>query len=284
MKNSVKIILGLLLFASGLYASEVVVYTEDDAEELGRLALQTPEQTAQAYKLMLQVSYFKDKDKVKLEDLLASKADVRARTSGNSSILHWVHYDNPEIVQLLLKYKAPVNSKNKHARTPLNICLAGAADYDDETRQSLLVLLEHGAHINAKDDLGNTPLRELEPVLMLDYGSKENYIPLLLEWGADPNIVNKDSETMLDSLHNKLKSMEYSELRPPLCKAILHLDAHRKRIDCIDESLQQMSKDVVGIIVEYECGKHKANPEKLDALLKDFDGLIKKLREDGELE
>jgi ankyrin repeat protein len=54
------------------------------------------------------------------------------------------------------------------------------------------LLIEFGADVNIKGPGGNTPLQ-----LCIIYG-KKNYLPLLFEKYADPNILNRSGKTCLD--------------------------------------------------------------------------------------
>lgn len=256
-------------------------------EELTRLAQQTPEQTAQADTLRNAIDGG-NIDAIKA--LLASKADVNARTSANSSALHVpIVFYRPDIVQLLLMHNASTNSIDSQKRTPLHIWCAGIAEPSDETTQSLRLLLNAGAHVNAQDDSQDTPLSHLEPLSDLYFGPKEDYAPLLLEWGANPNIYCGAGRDTLDSVRYKLGLDTYTELRAPLCKIILSLDAHRKKLDATTAAIQSVPQFPLGgkdstdrIVVEYLYGSSRPDDKKLDGLLKDFADLLQEFHTHGQ--
>jgi cytohesin len=99
------------------------------------------------------------------------------------------------IVERLLAATAGVNATNNQGETPLHWA-AGA-----RLKTAAELLLEHGADINAQDHAGNTPLHfavlQHPGDAPLPTWAKE-MVDFLLSKGADPNIRNKDGKTPLD--------------------------------------------------------------------------------------
>ena len=79
--------------------------------------------------------------------------------------------DNKEIVELLLASGADVNAKDEMGETPLHL----AAQFGRKEIAELLIA--EGADVNAKGDFGRTPLDTVEDKEMADllrkHGAKE---------------------------------------------------------------------------------------------------------------
>eukprot|EP00730_Choanoeca_flexa_P007900 TRINITY_DN12410_c0_g3_i4.p1 TRINITY_DN12410_c0_g3~~TRINITY_DN12410_c0_g3_i4.p1 ORF type:complete len:370 (+),score=15.84 TRINITY_DN12410_c0_g3_i4:473-1582(+) len=87
-----------------------------------------------------------------LELMLSWGADVNARNSSLSTLLHLIH--DIERVELLLSWGANVNARDESGRTPLH-----KATYFEEADVAMM-LLKHGADPNAQDKTGRSPLHE----------------------------------------------------------------------------------------------------------------------------
>jgi ankyrin repeat protein len=88
----------------------------------------------------------------------------------------------PRMVQALLKYKADVNARSEGQSTPLHFASRGVFGLSISTLSSSSVarlLLEHGADISARGDKGFTPLH-----VAVHHGKVE-VIHVLLKRGAD---------------------------------------------------------------------------------------------------
>ena len=118
-------------------------------------------------------------------------ADVDAVDNNHSTLLHRASYHgNVKFAQLLLERCANINARNKKGHTPLHRVLVGlnddfGASYFDTVR----LLLEHGADVDALDDARWTPL----------HVASENCCAkatrLLLEYGASVHFQNNQGQT-----------------------------------------------------------------------------------------
>ena len=93
--------------------------------------------------------------------------------------------DAPQLAQAMLQHGAHLNAKDGSGETPL-MC-AAQSNYP----QTLDVLLGYGADINGKDEAGFTPLMEAAA------NDASDTVNLLLERGADVNSKNRSGETAL---------------------------------------------------------------------------------------
>jgi len=92
---------------------------------------------------------------------------------------------NLKMVEFLLKHGADVNAKNSMGETPLHWAAANA---NPDTAK---LLLEHGADVNAKDNMGWTPFHRAAA------NANPDNAKLLLEHGADVNAKANSGETPL---------------------------------------------------------------------------------------
>jgi ankyrin repeat protein len=126
------------------------------------------------------------------EYLLKSGIKPNAKNNiGNTPLLILSNlYSQYKKINMLLKYGADVNAKNKYNKYPLH--------YASENGESnvIEILLNNGANVNVKDNNGNTPLM----LSILDMSVQ--CTKLLLEAGADPNIQNSFEKTALHLISN----------------------------------------------------------------------------------
>ena len=93
---------------------------------------------------------------------------------------------NKEIVQLLLERRANPNTAIISGHTPLNaIVECNSAIAESERKDIVKLLINGGAHLNKQNDRGWTPLH-----MAVRRGQRE-MVEVLLEMGADPNIVSQ---------------------------------------------------------------------------------------------
>ena len=110
---------------------------------------------------------------------------VRAIDAAGSTLLHHAAaFGTLETMTLLIEQGADVNAKNRRGSTPLHWAI------HDEAR--VRFLLEGGAAINAKQVEGRTPL-----FLAASLGNGNAILQLLLDRGADPNIATANGLTPL---------------------------------------------------------------------------------------
>jgi uncharacterized protein len=116
-----------------------------------------------------------------LRSLLTQKADVNAAQSDGATALHWaVHFDDIDMVDLLIRAGANVKAANRLGVTPLALaCINGNGGLIER-------LLKAGADANAPlSDLGETPL------MMAARTGNAAAVKVLLDHGADVNAVEK---------------------------------------------------------------------------------------------
>jgi ankyrin repeat protein len=93
-------------------------------------------------------------------------------------------YASTNIMELLLKKGAGINSRNKAGQTALMWCA------NDKDKMELL--LRYGADINAVANSGNTPL-----LISCVGADRYEIVKFLLDNGADASVKNKNKETVL---------------------------------------------------------------------------------------
>lgn len=103
-----------------------------------------------------------------------------------------------KIAKLLLCYSANPNIQDNRGETSLHDAVA--EDYIEITK----FLLQNNAYPNILDNKGNTPLH-------FAIGSNRSIVILLLQYGANPLIKNKQGQTAFDIAHEK-NFTDFSEL------------------------------------------------------------------------
>jgi ankyrin repeat protein len=123
-----------------------------------------------------------------VEKLIAADPEVvhSKDAAGSTALHHAAGFGTLETIQLLLDKGAGVNAKNRRSSTPLHWAI------HDEARVRLL--LEHGAAINAKQVEDRTPLYQ---AAVLENGNA--VLRLLLEKGGDPSLATLVGRTPLMS-------------------------------------------------------------------------------------
>ena len=114
-----------------------------------------------------------------VELLLAAGADPNAATSSGATALHWARGDAAK-TRLLIEHGAAVNARSQIGRTPLMVATASTGG-----AEAVRLLLAKGAEVDAADNTGATPLSE---AITAD---QTETAMLLLERGA--NVNSKDT-------------------------------------------------------------------------------------------
>jgi SMI1/KNR4 family protein SUKH-1/ankyrin repeat protein len=121
----------------------------------------------------------------RLSCLIAAGHDVntRIRGSGESPLWSAVVVENLPAVELLIKAGADVNAvSTKHGNSPLH----------SSDAQITTVLLKNGANPNLINNYGCSPLHSAA------YFGRDEALKLLLEYGADKSLRDKEGKTPLD--------------------------------------------------------------------------------------
>jgi ankyrin repeat protein len=129
-----------------------------------------------------------------------------------------VIHNDPEIVELLLKYKACPNATVPETLTPLYLAVFAIAKKDeldepgnadqaspsvedkklDNAIDIVRLLLKYKANVNACDHRGKTALH-----VAVAAQAPLPFIRVLLEYGADPGLADKRGKTPVDVAHSK---------------------------------------------------------------------------------
>ena len=96
-------------------------------------------------------------------------------------------YENPNIARLFLELNLEVNAQDKSLNTPLHFACSHG------NFKTALVLLDHGAHVNARNSNGQTPMHRVPQMIFQDSCVAQ----LMLERGAEVNARDKDLATPL---------------------------------------------------------------------------------------
>jgi ankyrin repeat protein len=92
-----------------------------------------------------------------IRELVKAGADVNAGTRYRWTALHWVSLNNPEVmpfIRELVRLGADVNRTNRGGETPLHVWCRLIVDNQDQFREGVRYLLEHGADVCVKDNEG----------------------------------------------------------------------------------------------------------------------------------
>lgn len=131
------------------------------------------------------------KDYATVRRLIEANVDVNAKYNYNSkeTVLHLaIRTGYLPIIQVLLEYGADISVKNAGGLSPLHY---GIFYHKEENTDIYKLLLENRANCNDNDAVGDTPFR---------YVLRENSlntVKLMLEYGADITVINRNRETAL---------------------------------------------------------------------------------------
>ena len=152
----------------------------------------------------------------RVELFLEFGADVAARDRFGKTPLHKAaSQGQQEVVEIFLKRGADAAASDDHGETPLHDVAMGwsrglsASIFAGEGQTSegdyvgtADLLIQHGAHVDAEDLEGNTPLHNAAVEAHRDVAEQ------LIEHGADINAVNKAGETPCGRIGRVLDSIE----------------------------------------------------------------------------
>lgn len=126
--------------------------------------------------------------------LIGAGADVMTRNNFGQSALHFaVEGGSAENIRILLRNGAEVNVRDNFQISPLHRAVSlGASGFTNG--DSVALLLSSGADINAKTEQGETPVHWAATSYYLEY----NLVPLL-KAGGNPNGINNLGESPLHS-------------------------------------------------------------------------------------
>lgn len=109
---------------------------------------------------------------------------------GYPPLMGAIMYGWVDVVRLLLDHGADINWTKTPNGWRSAICCACAYNHIDIAE---LLLLDYGADVNARNNVGDTPLM----IVLSNRPDSKDLLQLLLEHGADPSIANK-GKTALD--------------------------------------------------------------------------------------
>ncbi len=153
--------------------------------------------TAAAYGMHDQLERILERDPANANDL----------TTGNSP-LSWAAFGHqPKSATILFQHGAVAD------RPPYDACAWGPAAMVNSTDVAR-VLLEHGATPNWQDEEGNTPIhRVIQSRIVLD---PAKFIQLLIDFGADVSLRNRQGRTSLDEAEALLQAGKIAETYFPV--------------------------------------------------------------------
>ncbi len=167
--------------------------------------------------------------------LLALGADVLAATdSGKTALSLAVSGGHLDVVRYLLDHGASPN-KPSSQRHVLRI----AFDASQNPTEMLTLLLDHGAHVNQRDERGNTPLIEACRI-----GSAKT-VELLLSRGADPNLIGSRDEDPLEIAATDISKVEL------LIRHDVQLHAGGRGLRALYQAAAATRPDVVALLLKH---------------------------------
>jgi hypothetical protein len=138
----------------------------------------------------------KNKDLIRLEELLKSGADVNEADKRKETALHWAasmndfSEDGITILNKLLQYpKTNVNFRNMDGNSPFHVFCKRCTAPD--CSKTFDLFLQRGADVNIQNDLGETPIHQA----VFNQTMNLFMIDMLLKNKANPNLGTKSGET-----------------------------------------------------------------------------------------
>ncbi|BDI29064.1 hypothetical protein CCAX7_11150 [Capsulimonas corticalis] len=123
-----------------------------------------------------------------------------------------------DIAELLLRHGANINQKVAFGFTPLRCAVT-------QNNSMVCMLLQHGAQVNTQDNQGNTPLNIA--CMNLD----ADIVKSLLQYHANPNIVNYKGQTPLISVVSASSDAPHAEKNGDIMDDLLRAGANVKYHD-----------------------------------------------------
>jgi ankyrin repeat protein len=142
-------------------------------------------------------------DDVIVKLLLDRGANINLTAIGRQNALHFALTNpkvNMELVKLLIDEKIDMEAEDMYGKNPLHICCQ-EGHYD-----ALVILLENGASVNAKNDGDPSPLH----TAVLTRSRNYNCVKVLLNYGANVNAVNNLERTVLHTAFQKFNKVDYN--------------------------------------------------------------------------
>jgi ankyrin repeat protein len=213
--------------------------------------------------------------------LIKTGTDVNARDDFGWTPLHYAAFKGSvEIIRRLIASGADVNAEeNEYGYTPLHVALVmskeetvlelirAGADVTKVTKRGLTPLhlavqkcyvsaveelLKRGAPVNAVDVKGNTPLHYAAECCK--YGVRKKMMSLLLDFGADVKMRNKNGDTPLDYVICADEYEKLKELITELRRLYRVLPEYLRRVQgagARNKIVIRLKKD--GVYVDYEA-------------------------------
>lgn len=194
-----------------------------------------------------------DRDAARVQSLLSAGVNPDAKEKGetahlgrNTALNFATSDDSIDIVLLLLEHGADVNARGYLGRTPL---------FQARSLPSTGLLLNAGAEVDARDDLGQTPLMQV------------NYevARLLIEHGGNVNATDREGFTALSI---SAEFGEATKIRLLLSNgADVHLSA-RNGWTAIIAAAARTDSEVVEILLEHGAGPNDKMADGFTALMR----------------
>ncbi|CAB0034262.1 unnamed protein product [Trichogramma brassicae] len=171
--------------------------------------------------------------------------------SGNTPLLSALKYGKKKLAESLLRRGADPTVVNANGETPLHIVCQRLKDSDELAKMFFKVNeeLNHTLQIDARDDLGNTPLH------LALYNRHSKTAEVLLKRDADPNLANAEGLTPLHIICDGYSDAD------GLAEFFFEINKNINRTVEID------AKDKLGR-TPLELAVLRLAPETLDVLLK----------------